>query len=349
MAAKHRSAPSLPQFVAPALLAWYDAHRRDLPWRAKAGETADPYRVWLSEVMLQQTTVAAVGPRFAAWVARWPDFASLARAAEADVMAAWAGLGYYARARNLVACARAVVTEHGGAFPRTESELRTLPGIGDYTAAAIAAIAFDEPATVVDANVERVVARLVRIADKADIRPAAATLTPASRAGDFAQAMMDLGATICTPRAPKCLLCPLRDGCAAYEAGDQELYPVKPAKAVKPVRHGTIFWARHGGDVLLVRRPPRGLLGGMRALPTGPWTAEPPGLEGAPAPAHWSLGNARIEHVFTHFRLQLVLATATIGRHAAPDGAEWWPIESLADAGLPTVFAKAARATGELG
>ncbi|HEX7695025.1 MAG TPA: A/G-specific adenine glycosylase [Sphingomonas sp.] len=331
------------------MLAWYDAHRRDLPWRAKAGETADPYRVWLSEVMLQQTTVATVGPRFAAWVARWPDFASLARAEEADVMAAWAGLGYYARARNLVACARAVVADHDGVFPETEAELRALPGIGDYTAAAIAAIAFDAPATVVDANVERVVARLFRIADKAAIRPAAATLTPAARAGDFAQAMMDLGSAICTPRAAKCLLCPLRQACAAYEAGDQQRYPVKPAKAAKPTRHGTIFWARNGGDVLLVRRPPRGLLGGMRALPTGPWVAAPPGLDGPPVAADWTLGNALIEHVFTHFRLQLVLATATIDRHATPDGAIWWPIESLAEAGLPTVFAKAARATGELG
>ncbi len=349
MAAKHPSALDPSRFVPQALLGWYDTHRRDLPWRARPGETADPYRVWLSEVMLQQTTVATVGPRFAAWVARWPDFASLARADEADVMAAWAGLGYYARARNLVACARDVVAHHAGTFPRTEAALRALPGIGDYTAAAIAAIAFDEPATVVDANVERVVSRLFRLADKAAIRPAAATLTPAVRAGDFAQAMMDLGAAICTPRTPKCLLCPLREACAAHAAGDQEAYPVKPAKAAKPTRHGTIFWARDGADVLLVRRPPRGLLGGMRALPTGPWAADPPGLDGAPARADWRLHNAPIEHVFTHFRLQLVLATAAIDRHAAPDGAEWWPVESLAEAGLPTVFAKAARATGELG
>jgi A/G-specific adenine glycosylase len=334
-------------FVAPALLRWYDAHRRTLPWRAGPGEHADPYRVWLSEVMLQQTTVATVGPRFSAWVARWPDFASLAQADEADVMAAWAGLGYYARARNLVACARAVIAGHDGEFPRSETELRALPGIGDYTAAAIAAIAFNEPATVVDANVERVVARLFRLTDKATIRPAAATLTPTERAGDFAQATMDLGATICTPRAPKCLLCPLRQGCAAYAAGDQEVYPVKPAKAAKPTRHGTIFWARNGGDVLLVRRPPKGLLGGMRALPTGPWSAEPPGLADAPAPADWRLLPATVEHVFTHFRLQLALATAAIDRHATPDGAIWWPIESLGEAGLPTVFAKAARATGE--
>jgi A/G-specific adenine glycosylase len=200
---------------------------------------------------------------------------------------------------------------------------------------------------VVDANVERVVARLFRLADKAAIRPAAATLTPNDRVGDFAQAMMDLGATICTPRTPKCLLCPLRDECAAYAAGDQEIYPVKAAKAARPTKHGTIFWARNGDDVLLVRRPPKGLLGGMRALPTGPWSAEPPGLVDAPAPADWSLLPATVEHVFTHFRLQLVLASAAIDRHATPDGAIWWPIESLGEAGLPTVFAKAASATGE--
>ena len=334
--------------IAERLLAWYDANARSLPWRSPPGaNAADPYRVWLSEIMLQQTTVATVRPRFEMFVARWPTVESLAAASDADLMAAWAGLGYYARARNLIACARAVVSEHGGRFPDTEAGLRALPGIGDYTAAAIAAIAFDEPATVVDANVERVVARLFRLEDKATIRPAAATLTPAVRAGDFAQAMMDLGATICTPRAPKCLLCPLRDGCAAYAIGDQERYPVKPVKTAKPTRHGTIFWARNGGDVLLVRRPPKGLLGGMRALPTGPWSAEPPGLADAPAPADWRLLPARVEHVFTHFRLQLALATAVIDRHAAPDGALWWPIESLGEAGLPTVFAKAASATGE--
>ena len=334
--------------IAERLLAWYDANARSLPWRSPPGaNAADPYRVWLSEIMLQQTTVATVRPRFAMFVARWPTVESLAAASDADLMAAWAGLGYYARARNLIACARAVVAEHGGRFPDTEAGLRALPGIGDYTAAAIAAIAFDEPATVVDANVERVVARLFRLEHKATIRPAAATLTPAVRAGDFAQAMMDLGATICTPRAPKCLLCPLRDGCAAFAIGDQERYPVKPVKTAKPTRHGTIFWARNGGDVLLVRRPPKGLLGGMRALPTGPWSAEPPGLADAPAPADWRLLPARVEHVFTHFRLQLALATAVIDRHAAPDGALWWPIESLGEAGLPTVFAKAASATGE--
>lgn len=340
MAAKH--SPS----IADDLLGWYDLHRRTLPWRAASGGTPDPYRVWLSEVMLQQTTVAAVAPRFAAWTERWPDFASLAAASDDDVMTAWAGLGYYARARNLVACAKAVVAEHGGAFPRSEAELRKLPGIGEYTAAAIAAIAFDEPATVVDANVERVVARLFRATSKPAVRTAAEAITPARRVGDFAQAMMDLGSAICTPRNPRCLLCPLYGACAAFAAGDQEAFPVKPAKAVKPQRFGTIFWAQAGDDVLLVRRPPKGLLGGMRALPTGPWIDQPPRLADAPVAADWTLRNTSVAHGFTHFDLQLALATARVERHAAGDGAIWWPVESLADAGLPTVFAKAAKAIG---
>lgn len=329
------------------LLDWYDAHRRVLPWRAPPGAAADPYRVWLSEVMLQQTTVATVTPRFQAWTARWPDFASLARASDDDVMAAWAGLGYYARARNLLACAKVVVAEHGGRFPETEATLRTLPGIGDYTAAAIAAIAFGEAATVVDANVERVVARLFRATTKAGVRAAAEAITPQERAGDFAQAMMDLGSAICTPRKPRCLLCPLHADCAALAVGDQEAFPVKAAKAAKPQRYGTIFWARAGDDVLLVRRPPKGLLGGMRALPTGPWDTNPPGLADAPVAGDWTLRNATVAHGFTHFDLQLALATARIERHALHDDAVWWPVESLGEAGLPTVFAKAARAIME--
>lgn len=342
-------AAKLPSIApAAALLDWYDANRRVLPWRALPGVAPDPYRVWLSEIMLQQTTVATVTPRFLAWVERWPDFASLARAGEADIMAAWAGLGYYARARNLVACAREVVAR-GGEFPATETELRTLPGIGDYTAAAIAAIAFGQPATVVDANVERVVSRLFRLGNKPAIRAATGSITPPARAGDFAQAMMDLGATICTPRNPRCLLCPLRGECAAFARADQEAFPVKAARQAKPQRYGTIFWAERAGEVLLVRRPPKGLLGGMRALPTGPWITEPPGLAEAPLAADWTLLNSTVEHVFTHFRLQLALATARIDRHAAPEGTEWWPIESLGEAGLPTVFAKAARMIGEPG
>ncbi|NII57209.1 A/G-specific adenine glycosylase [Sphingomonas aerolata] len=329
-----------------ALLDWYDAHRRVLPWRARPGETVDPYRVWLSEVMLQQTTVAAVTPRFLAWTARWPDFESLAAADDADVMAAWAGLGYYARARNLVKAAKVVVAEHDGVFPRTEAELRTLPGLGAYTAAAVAAIAFGERAVVVDANVERVVARLFAIttplpAARPAIRAAADTITPDMRAGDFAQAMMDLGSSICTTRSPKCLLCPLRPDCDGFAQGEPERLPVKAKKAAKPQRHGTIFWLERDGQVLLVRRPDTGLLGGMRALPTGPWTDQPPGFEAAPAQADWQMLDDRVTHGFTHFDLELGLAVARVEAHQP---GEWWPVETLDTAGLPTVFAKAAQA-----
>ena len=343
-----------PTFAA-LLLAWYDAHARDLPWRMKAG-TPDPYRVWLSEVMLQQTTVAAVRPRFEAWVARWPTVEVLAAADDADVMGAWAGLGYYARARNLVKAARAVAAR--GGFPRTEAELRKLPGLGDYTAAAVAAIAFGERAVVVDANVERVVARVCAIGTplpgaRPAIRAAAGEITPPARSGDFAQAVMDLGATICTPRRPRCLLCPVRALCRAFAAGEPERLPVKAAKKPKPQRYGTIFWLRRdaiaghldesGGDeVLLVRRPDTGLLGGMRALPTGPWTDAPPGLEGPPLAADWRLLDRTVAHGFTHFDLQLALAVAEAPAHGPAIG-EWWPVKRLADAGLPTLFAKAAR------
>ncbi|WP_375397553.1 A/G-specific adenine glycosylase [uncultured Sphingomonas sp.] len=316
-----------------------------LPWRAAPGARPDPYRVWLSEVMLQQTTVATVAPRFVVWVERWPTVEALAAADAAEVMAAWAGLGYYARARNLVATARLVAAR--GGFPASEAGLRALPGIGDYTAAAIAAIAFGAGATVIDANVERVVSRLFRLASPGGVREAAAMLTPPRRAGDFAQAMMDLGATICTPRTPRCLSCPLLADCGAAASGDQGTYPVKPVKAPKPVRHGTIFWAVADAHILLVRRPPRGLLGGMRALPTGPWADSPPGLAASPIAAAWRMVDARVEHVFTHFRLQLALAATHIDRQSdVPDG-EWWPADSLDEAGLPTVFAKAARAMGE--
>ena len=324
------------------LLAWYDQHRRVLPWRALPGEGADPYRVWLSEVMLQQTTVAAVRPRFAAWVARWPSVEALAAADEAEVMAAWAGLGYYARARNLVKTARAVAG--AGAFPRTESGLRALPGLGVYTAAAVAAIAFGERAVVIDANVERVVARLFALSAKgAPIRAAADAVTPDARAGDFAQAMMDLGSAVCTPRAPKCLLCPLREACAGYASGEPEAFPAKKPKAAKPQRYGTVFWLERDGAVLLVRRPPRGLLGGMRALPSGEWTDTPLGLARAPAAAGWRMLDATVTHVFTHFRLELALAVAEGQAHADAPG-EWWPVERLDEAGLPGVFATAAAA-----
>jgi len=330
--------------IAAALLDWYDLHARALPWRSPPGHPrADPYRVWLSEIMLQQTTVAAVRPRFESFVARWPTVEALAAADDAELMAAWAGLGYYARARNLIACARVVAA--AGAFPETEAGLRALPGVGAYTAAAVAAIAFGERAAVVDANVARVVARLFAISAPLPgameaIRAATDTITPADRPGDFAQAMMDLGSSICTPRKPACLACPLHPSCAAYLAGAPETYPVKPAKTAKPQRYGTIFWLEDAGRVLLVRRPPKGLLGGMRALPTGPWASVPPVLEAAPAPSNWQMLPGTVGHVFTHFRLELALAVGQAHGHAA--AGEWWPVADLDSAGLPTVFAKAA-------
>ena len=328
---------------AAALLAWYDAHARRLPWRAAAGEAADPYRVWLSEIMLQQTTVAAVKPYFHTFLGRWPTVEALAAAAEAEVMAAWAGLGYYARARNLIACARAVAAS-GGAFPDSEEALRRLPGVGAYTAAAVAAIAFGRRAVVVDANVERVVARLFALdtplpAARGEIGRLADRMTPNSRAGDFAQAMMDLGATICTPRAPACAICPLSAQCAARATAGPALYPRKAPKAAKPTRRGTIFWVEAQRQVLLVRRPASGLLGGMRALPTGPWTEADPGLADAPLAADWrETGQGR--HVFTHFALDYRVVAAHLP--AATDG-DWWPLDRLDDAGFPTLFAQAAR------
>lgn len=332
------------QNVRKSLLEWYDRNARRLPWRAPPGDPPpDPYRVWLSEIMLQQTTVAAVKPRFADFLARWPDVEALAAAEDADVMAAWAGLGYYARARNLVACARVVASEHGGKFPSTERELRNLLGIGDYTAAAIAAIAFGEATAPVDANVERVVARLDAIAEplpaaRKAIREVAADIYPDDRAGDFAQAMMDLGSTICTTRNPACAICPLRPECAAAATGDPATYPVRPAKKAKPHKYGTAWWIEHDGAVLLVRRPDKGMLGGMRALPSGDWTRKRQ-AEKAPADAEFMpLGT--VAHSFTHFDFSLDVQGARLLTRAALDG-EWWPIDDLDAAGLPTLFAKA--------
>jgi A/G-specific adenine glycosylase len=337
-----------PEDAASLLLAWYDAHARSLPWRTPPGDATppDPYRVWLSEIMLQQTTVAAVGPYFARFMARWPTVAALAAADEAELMAAWAGLGYYARARNLIACARAVVSEHGGRFPATEEGLRALPGLGAYTAAAVAAIAFGRRAVVVDANVERVTTRLFALAEplpaaRPRIRVLADTITPDDRAGDFAQAMMDLGSSICTTRKPRCLLCPLAAPCQARAEGDPETYPVKPAKKAKPHRRGIAYWLEADGTVLLVRRPDKGLLGGMRALPGGGWgkIAEP----APPAEADWRpIGT--VDHVFTHFSLSLDVMAAEFPARSAidlPDG-QWWPVETIEQAGLPTLYARAA-------
>jgi len=342
-----------PRAIAAALLPWYDRNARDLPWRARPGANApDPYRVWLSEVMLQQTQVASVIPYFDRFTSRWPKVEALAASDDADLMAAWAGLGYYARARNLLACAREVARR--GAFPDTEAGLRELPGVGGYTAAAIAAIAFGRRAVVVDANVERVVSRLFAVetplpAARPILYAHTDSITPDARAGDFAQAMMDLGSAICTARAPRCLLCPLREDCDGFASGAPERFPIKAAKAPKPQRFGTMFWLERDGRVLLVRRPGKGLLGGMRALPTGPWADSPPGLEGAPADAGWRLLGESVSHGFTHFNLDVALAAATIAEHAgaALDG-EWWPVADLESAGLPTVFAKAARTFGRV-
>lgn len=335
--------------VSERLLAWYDANARVLPWRAMPGEapTSDgswPYRVWLSEVMLQQTTVAAVKPYFAKFVARWPTVEALAAAREEVVMAAWAGLGYYSRARNLVKCAREVAAR--GGFPDSEPELRELPGLGAYTAAAFAAIAFGRRAVVVDANVERVVARFFAISEplpgaRKPIRARAEAITPQERAGDFAQAMMDLGATVCTPREPKCPLCPLAAECLARASGHPVAFPVKPVRAAKRLRQGRTWWIQREGAVWLVTRPGSGMLGGMRALPDDGWSARGDGSGVAPFEAEWEEAGV-VRHTFTHFALGLSVLRGEIGSEPADEG-EWWPIGRIDDAGLPTLFAKAAR------
>ncbi|MFC3102255.1 A/G-specific adenine glycosylase [Altererythrobacter lauratis] len=331
--------------TAQALLDWYDGHARDLPWRVKGGARPDPYRVWLSEVMLQQTTTAAVAPYFNKFVARWPTVDALAAAPESEVMAAWAGLGYYSRARNLVACARDVAAR--GGFPENEAELRKLPGLGPYTAAAIAAIAFGQRAVVVDANVERVVARLLAIEEplpgvRKAIRAAADAITPENRAGDFAQAMMDLGATICTARDAKCLLCPLSSQCRGRATGDPLRLPVKAAKKARPRRTGTAFWIERDGAVWLVTRAGRGMLAGMRALPDDGWSARGDGHGDPPLGGRWQAGGV-VRHTFSHFDLELGVAIYAEDAIIELSGGEWWPVERLDEAGLPTLFAKAAQ------
>ena len=325
------------------ILDWFDANARILPWRHPPGTPAPvndpdwPYRVWLSEIMLQQTTVAAVKPYYERFTARWPSVAALAAADDADVMAAWAGLGYYARARNLLACARAV----NGRFPDTEQALLSLPGVGAYTAAAVAAIAYGRRAVVVDGNVERVIARWFAIetpmpAAKPALRSLADRLTPDERAGDYAQAVMDIGATICTPRNPACLTCPVSQGCKGRV--DATRYPVKPPKAKLPHRIGIAWWIERENHIWLVRRPEKGMLGGMRALPGSTWDQKR-----APIPAHPE-GLKSVAHVFTHFALTLKIEpmAAETGCVYEPNG-EWWPLDRLDEAGLPSLYAKAAR------
>lgn len=342
-----------PDAIAELLLPWYDRHARALPWRVSPSErrhgvVPDPYRVWLSEIMLQQTTVQAVKPYFASFAIRWPTVTDLGAAETEDVMKAWAGLGYYSRARNLKACAEKVAGDYEGRFPDTEEGLRALPGIGPYTAAAIAAIAFDVPAAVVDGNIERVFSRIFEIETplplaKAEIRAAVGEATPIDRPGDFAQALMDLGATICTPKRPACVLCPLSGLCLAHATGRQEVFPVKPAKKDKPVRRGAAFVAeRQDGAVLLVKRPDKGLLGGMSGLPTTNWTVRGDGATGreaAPFEGDWQAKGV-ISHVFTHFELRLEVFHAVVTRK--PQSSEWWSVRrDLPGEALPTVMKKA--------
>lgn len=335
-----------------AVLGWYDRHRRDLPWRSPPGAVPDPYHVWLSEIMLQQTTVATVGPYYKGFLARWPTVAALAAAPLDNVLAAWAGLGYYARARNLHRCAQVVVEDHGGRFPADEDALRALPGIGVYTAAAIAAIAFERPTVPVDGNIERVVARLNAVETplpgaKPELRRLAATLATDRRPGDFAQALMDLGATICTPRRPACALCPLSGACAGRRAGIAETLPRKAPKKARPHRHGVVFWAvRPDGRVLLRRRPARGLLGGMMEIPSTDWRGSPwshdEACTRAPVSADWRAMNGTVRHVFTHFSLDLsVVSGAVAGDDPAgvPAGI-WVPPSEFGGLALPSVMRK---------
>jgi A/G-specific adenine glycosylase len=337
--------------VANDLLAWYDRHARILPWRAPPGRRTDPYAVWLSEIMLQQTTVAAVGPYFAAFLARWPRVEDLAAAPLDAVLTAWAGLGYYARARNLHSCARIVAGERGGRFPDSESELLKLPGIGPYTAAAVAAIAFGRPAAVVDGNVERVVARLFAVetplpAAKAELRALAANLTPEERPGDYAQAMMDLGATLCLPRAPRCGRCPLAGYCAARAAGAAEGLPRRSPRPPRPTRRAVAFWAVDpAGAVLLRRRPETGLLGGMMELPSTEWREaawdEAEALARAPLAARWTELPGIVRHTFTHFHLEARVWAGRSGH--APAAGRWVALDDLGAEALPSVMRKIVR------
>lgn len=348
--ADHSAADLTPQkraALVKRLLGWYDAHRRRLPWRALPGEMPDPYRVWLSEIMLQQTTVAAVGPYFHSFLKRWPTMKALAAAPVEDVMSAWAGLGYYSRARNLHACAREVAAAHAGRLPPDEAALLKLPGIGPYTAAAIAAIAFDKRASPVDGNIERVLARLFAVntplpAAKTELKRIAGALAPAKRSGDFAQAMMDLGATICTPKSPACTNCPWTNDCAARVLGIADTLPARDAKRARPLRRGAAFVAISKDDaILLRRRPPKGLLGGMHEPPMSPWEAtfpdDPTGY--APLKAEFRKLPGLVRHGFTHFELELQVYRAE-GVARANGAGEWAPLANLKAFALPSVMRK---------
>jgi A/G-specific adenine glycosylase len=332
------------------LLAWYDRHRRVLPWRARHGERTEPYAVWLSEIMLQQTGVKTVAPYFIKFLTRWPTVAALAAAKLDDVLRAWAGLGYYARARNLHACARAVVERHAGIFPNDIEALRALPGIGGYTAAAVSAIAFDAPAVPVDGNVERVVSRLFAVeealpAAKPKIKELATSLLPPQRSGDFAQALMDLGSTICTPKRPACALCPWTDVCVARALGRQEEFPHKAPKREGKLRRGAAFVAlRADGRVLLRQRPEKGLLGSMTEVPGSAWAHDVDlknAVDAAPLKAKWRKLPGVVTHVFTHFPLELTVFMAPLPRAtAAPKGARWAKVSDLSGEALPSVMRK---------
>jgi A/G-specific adenine glycosylase len=350
------SLEAAPPACAAALLAWYDRHRRALPWRANAGERPDPYRVWASEIMLQQTTVTAVKPYYERFMARFPTVKALAEAPSEEVMQAWAGLGYYSRARNLHACAKAVVENHRSRFPDTEEGLRDLPGIGAYTAGAVAAIAFDRPAAAVDGNVERVMTRLFAIADELPgarplIRERVLALLPHGRPGDFAQALMDLGATICTPRNPACSLCPWREPCRARIAGTQESFPRKAKKKAGVTRYGAAFvLIRQDGAILLRTRPAKGLLGGMAEVPTSEWRADyelDGAAQDAPLPLSWTQAAEPVRHVFTHFPLELTVFTGSVpARTPAPAGMRFTPLANLAGEPLPSLMLKVVERAG---
>jgi A/G-specific adenine glycosylase len=344
------------QDAASAVLDWYDRERRDLPWRAPAGQSPDPYAVWLSEIMLQQTTVAAVIPYYVRFLARWPTVTALAAAKLDHVLSEWAGLGYYTRARNLYACAHLLAERYAGQFPTTEAELRTLPGIGPYTAAAIAAIAFGARTTPVDGNIERVVARLFAVKQplpgaKQEIERLAATLTPAERTGDFAQALMDLGASLCTPKRPSCLMCPLQRDCAAYAQGIESALPARAARPERPVRVGLAFLAlREDAHVLLRRRPEAGLLGGMLEVPSTEWAETLPplreALRTAPVRTDWWAVPGIVTHTFTHFRLEMLVYRAIVSADASltfwadPQHCRWVARRELDRAALPSVMRK---------